>query len=221
MSERNLKLIPILLIAASSVTGAYADEMQRVDDSISFFCAKKEVNTQETMKVGQATQVNLNAGPFALLQSESDYQGALNLVSEEMLKMGVTSECAEYLLSKGSVKMYQDGHVFARVYFDFDKANLTRESQYVLNSVIQTLDSSPSDLLLEGHTDNIGSNEYNFSLGLKRSEAAKSYLANGGVEKSRITAVSKGETTPIASNNTADGRKQNRRVEIIKATEAE
>lgn len=221
MTERKLKLLPILLVAAFSVTGAHADEMKKVDDSISFFCSKKEVNTQESMSVGKATQVNLNAGPFALVQSESDYQGATNLVSAEMLKMGVTSECAEYLLSKGNVKTYQDGDVFARVYFDFDKSNLTRESQYVLNTVIENLSAAPSNLLLEGHTDSIGSNEYNFSLGLKRSEAARKHLTNGGVDKTLLTAVSKGETTPIASNKTADGRKQNRRVDIIKESDAQ
>jgi outer membrane protein OmpA-like peptidoglycan-associated protein len=66
----------------------------------------------------------------------------------------------------------------------------------------------------EGHTDNTGSEAFNLTLSEKRAEAAKNYLVSKGVEASRINIVGKGEAEPIADNNTAEGRRKNRRVQF-------
>jgi OOP family OmpA-OmpF porin len=65
-----------------------------------------------------------------------------------------------------------------------------------------------------GHTDNIGSKEYNQKLSVRRAEAVKAYLVSKGIEPNRIYTEGKGLTQPIADNRTAAGRAKNRRVEI-------
>lgn len=70
-------------------------------------------------------------------------------------------------------------------------------------------------LSIEGHTDNVGSHELNQSLSERRAEAVKKYLTEKGVEVSRIKAVGYSFDRPVASNDTAEGRQKNRRVEFI------
>lgn len=68
---------------------------------------------------------------------------------------------------------------------------------------------------IEGHTDSVGTEEYNVDLSQRRADAVKSYLVNQGVNSMRITTAGKGEDAPVADNTTAAGRQQNRRVEVI------
>jgi outer membrane protein OmpA-like peptidoglycan-associated protein len=71
-----------------------------------------------------------------------------------------------------------------------------------------------TNILLEGHTDSTGSEEYNLELSRKRSQAVASYLATQNVNPTRFTTVGYGESQPIASNEIPEGRAQNRRVEV-------
>jgi outer membrane protein OmpA-like peptidoglycan-associated protein len=69
--------------------------------------------------------------------------------------------------------------------------------------------------LIEGHTDSMGSNAYNEDLSLRRADSVKGYLATHGVASVRLASVGKGESFPVAGNESAGGRQQNRRVEVI------
>ena len=69
-------------------------------------------------------------------------------------------------------------------------------------------------IIAEGHTDSRGTEEYNQALSLRRANAVRDYLVAGGVAANRITVEGYGESKPVASNNTDDGRAQNRRVEL-------
>lgn len=68
---------------------------------------------------------------------------------------------------------------------------------------------------IEGHTDSVGADDYNQGLSQRRADAVKSYLANQGVSSNRLTTIGKGEIYPVASNDSAAGRQQNRRVEVV------
>ena len=70
-------------------------------------------------------------------------------------------------------------------------------------------------VLIEGYTDSIGSSEYNLQLSLLRAESAQSFLVGNGLPVDRITAIGYGETRPEAPNESATGRQQNRRVEVV------
>lgn len=98
--------------------------------------------------------------------------------------------------------------------FDFGKATIRAHSYPSLNRVAALLIAKNFSLKLAGHTDNVGSNDANLKLSKDRAESVKSYLVSQGVNASRIEATGYGETQPIASNKTAKGRQQNRRVEF-------
>ena len=103
----------------------------------------------------------------------------------------------------------------ADAFFDFNKAVLKPEGRAKLDDLadkIQTLDLEA--VVAVGHTDSIGSERYNQRLSVRRAEAVKKYLVSKGVSADRIYVEGRGETQPVATNKTAEGRAQNRRVEI-------
>jgi outer membrane protein OmpA-like peptidoglycan-associated protein len=106
--------------------------------------------------------------------------------------------------------------------FDFDSDVLSASARQNLASLASNLDKYPgTDLFIVGHTDAKGTTEYNRSLSERRAAAAANYLASQGVARSRLRSTGRGELEPLATNDTEEGRSQNRRVEVaIFANEA-
>jgi outer membrane protein OmpA-like peptidoglycan-associated protein len=106
--------------------------------------------------------------------------------------------------------------------FDFDSDRIRSEAGTNLRNLASSLDKYPNtDLLIVGHTDSVGSDSYNLSLSERRAAAAAAYLAAQNVSRARLRTVGRGETEPVATNDTDAGRGQNRRVEVaIYANEA-
>lgn len=105
--------------------------------------------------------------------------------------------------------------VLRAVYFDFDKSNIRPDARPVLDEAVQLLkDEGTAAIVSEGHTDSVGSDAYNMRLSNRRADSVKRYLADHGVAASRISTEGFGESKPVATNATADGRQQNRRVEL-------
>jgi OOP family OmpA-OmpF porin len=103
------------------------------------------------------------------------------------------------------------------VNFETGKATLTPESQTILNGVAESLVANDSiKVQVSGHTDNTGSAAVNARLSKARAEAVRQYLVDKGVAADRLTARGYGPSKPIASNKTAEGRAQNRRVELTR-----
>lgn len=101
------------------------------------------------------------------------------------------------------------------ILFDFAKADLKPGSQADLRDLAASLNRYPNtNVVIYGHTDNVGSDATNDRLSVQRAQAAGSFLISQGVAQSRITTVGRGEREPVASNDTEAGRAQNRRVEI-------
>ncbi|ATL49852.1 hypothetical protein COR50_12750 [Chitinophaga caeni] len=98
--------------------------------------------------------------------------------------------------------------------FEVGKAAIHPSSYPTLNKVAELLKTKGLSLRLSGHTDNTGNAQKNMILSRQRAEAVKSYLVSQGANPSRIEAIGFGETQPIATNKTAAGRQQNRRVEF-------
>lgn len=101
------------------------------------------------------------------------------------------------------------------IFFDSDKSELKPESAAELNRLYDFLTSNPTAKIeISGHTDDKGNDNYNQNLSQSRVNAVVSYLINKGIVKDRLTGIGYGEKSPVASNDTEEGRAQNRRVEF-------
>jgi outer membrane protein OmpA-like peptidoglycan-associated protein len=101
------------------------------------------------------------------------------------------------------------------IFFDFDKATLRPESYPELNRLLELLnDNATMRIRIEGHTDNVGSDAYNQGLSQRRANAVGRFLTVNGIASDRLQIVGMGETEPVATNETDEGRQKNRRVQF-------
>jgi outer membrane protein OmpA-like peptidoglycan-associated protein len=102
------------------------------------------------------------------------------------------------------------------VLFDTGKAGLKAGATSNLNKLVAFLNQYPDrTVVIEGYTDSVGSEDYNQGLSERRADSVKAYLAGQGIGAIRLSALGKGESDPVAGNDSAAGRQQNRRVEVI------
>lgn len=102
------------------------------------------------------------------------------------------------------------------ILFDFDKSDLKPAAKENITQLVASLNNNPeTDILVIGHTDNVGKASYNQGLSERRAASVKSFATAQGLDVDRIKTEGKGAKEPIASNETDEGRAQNRRVEIV------
>ena len=112
-------------------------------------------------------------------------------------------------LSKGK-KMILEG-----ITFDTAQSTIRPDSRTILGIVFESLQANPDvTVIISGHTDSVGNDESNRALSLRRAQAVKDWLVAKGISSSRIKVIGKGEAEPRATNETAEGRAQNRRIEF-------
>jgi OOP family OmpA-OmpF porin len=100
--------------------------------------------------------------------------------------------------------------------FAFNKAILTPDGERLLDTAVKTMQDNPTiTVTCNGYTDSVGSDAYNLKLSDRRAAAAKDYLVKKGIAATRIKTKGYGKSEPVASNATAEGRAENRRVEIV------
>ncbi|MDN5346125.1 MAG: OmpA-OmpF porin, family [Petrotoga sp.] len=137
---------------------------------------------------------------------------ALGIVELKAMETGLVTakDIEEDIKSTGHVAIYG-------IHFDFNKADIKPESEPVLKEIAKFLKNNPEvKLYVVGHTDNIGTLQYNMELSKKRAEAVvKELVEKYGIDKSRLNAFGVGPLAPIASNKTEEGRALNRRVELV------
>ena len=99
--------------------------------------------------------------------------------------------------------------------FDFDKSVLRPDGRKSIDDAVAKLKGVDLEMVIAtGHTDSIGSDAYNQKLSERRAAAVKDYLVSKGIGASKVTTIGKGESQPVATNKTAEGRQKNRRVDI-------
>lgn len=101
------------------------------------------------------------------------------------------------------------------IFFDFSKWALRPESYYELSKLVDTLKKYPKlEIIIQAHTDNVGSDIYNHNLSEKRASSVVQYLISQGVFSHQISSKGFGESTPLSTNDTYEGRQINRRIEF-------
>ena len=106
-------------------------------------------------------------------------------------------------------------YIGSKIFFENNSDKLKVASLSQLDELTKILNKySEATLTIEGHTDNVGADEYNMTLSQKRAESVKNYLVQKGISTDRLISVGMGETKPIATNNTTLGKSKNRRVEL-------
>lgn len=130
---------------------------------------------------------------------------------ENKMVDGTADQMSKQLASAGFVNLYG-------IYFDTDKTDLKPESKSTLDEVAKLLSGDSSlKLKVVGHTDNVGSAEYNNDLSMRRAQSVVTALIGTyNIAADRLKPFGAGFTQPVASNDTDDGRAKNRRVELIK-----
>ena len=125
-------------------------------------------------------------------------------------------------IAKGAVPLYdrmmsEGKFVTYGITFDVGKATIKPESMGEINRIVQLMNENPTlKFSVEGHTDSTGNAASNQTLSEQRSQAIVDKLVELGIAQDRLTAVGKGQNSPIADNNTDEGRAKNRRVEFVK-----
>ena len=110
--------------------------------------------------------------------------------------------------------------VIEGVNFDFDKDTLKPRATDILDHAVSVIEQNPGMRFgISGHTDSIGSDQYNDDLSVRRANAVRNYLVQHGVASNRLDVSSYGERNPVADNATKEGRAMNRRVEIDSSIE--
>lgn len=99
--------------------------------------------------------------------------------------------------------------------FDFDKSVLRPDGRRSIDDALAKMRGVDLEMVIAtGHTDSVGTDQYNQRLSERRAAAVKDYLVSKGIAASKITTIGKGESQPVATNRTAEGRQKNRRVDI-------
>jgi outer membrane protein OmpA-like peptidoglycan-associated protein len=193
--------------------------------------ANQDANTVAANAQYQATQDAIMANTRAELGSSKSDLAASQSAGALTAAQLQTSELARATAEKrandavgalarlAAVKEESRGLVITlsgSVLFRSDEATLLPEALKRLEGVTDALmETKERTILIEGHTDSQGSDAYNIDLSQRRAESVRSFLTARGYEPSRIRAVGIGEARPVAGNNTAEGRANNRRVEIV------
>lgn len=161
-------------------------------------CAKKGVTTET-----QVDQAALDAERAR--QEELARQKALEeerLQQEQLANQGMNAARTRFLNEN--------------IYFEFDKSRLLPAAQETLRDKADWLRANPGlTAIIEGHTDERGTTEYNLALGERRAEAAKAFLVDLGISASRLTTISYGEERPIDPRSNEEAWAKNRRAQFV------
>jgi outer membrane protein OmpA-like peptidoglycan-associated protein len=178
--------------------------------------ATKKEDAEQDLKTAQAQKQTETTG--ALTQAQADLT-ASRLKTDEANQRAKALE--ERLTKLADVKEDARGTIVTlsgSVLFPSNKATLLPAAETRLNDVSDALMSTKErSITIEGYTDSRGSDDTNIALSQRRAEAVRSYLVSRGYEGDRIQARGLGKSQPIASNDNAEGRANNRRVEIVLA----
>ncbi len=147
---------------------------------------------------------------------DADSDGTCDLDDPCPTEAGPTSNCGCPPNPKMEVDYEAKQLRSQKIHFEFNKAVIRLESYSILDTIAETMRIRPdiTHMRIIGHTDSVGGDAYNQKLSERRSSSVRDYIADKGIEHGRLSHFGKGESEPIAPNNSAEGRARNRRVQF-------
>jgi len=194
--------------------GEYEIGVQAIEQADDDYKKKQAQMLAETRTEKQAAESQLETQSTELQAERSARQQAEQRAAAAIASLEQVARVKEE--ARGTV-ITLDGAVL----FVTGKSELTPLAKQKLNDVAKALSEIDSEksIVVEGHTDSRGSDDTNLALSEQRASSVRDYLVSQGVAQERITAQGRGETQPIATNDTSEGRANNRRVEIVIGTQ--
>jgi peptidoglycan-associated lipoprotein len=170
-----------------------------------YSCAKKEVLQEEIVQPGVTPK-----RPSAVSKAPSE--GVPSKAPEEETIKGEEAARRLGVQFKKDAKWFQDRDI----YFDFDKYDLKPEARAILVEKAEFLKKYPTvRILIEGHCDERGTNEYNLALGERRANSVKQYLIHLGISPDRLSTISYGEERPVDPRHNEEAWAKNRRAHLV------
>jgi outer membrane protein OmpA-like peptidoglycan-associated protein len=169
----------------------------------------------------QQDEVRLAARTAEAERAEGEAQRAQNQAQQALSEAEMAREEAARLketIAELNAKQTERGLVMTLgdVLFETGKADLLAGATANLDKLVEFLNEyEEKTVLIEGHTDSRGSDSFNLTLSQQRADSVRAYLTSRGIGSQRLSASGKGESTPVASNESSVGRQQNRRVEVV------
>ena len=189
-------------------------------------CATKDYVNEQVAGVNKRMDGQQADTSNKLGQTASLYQGLENRVNSQQTAIEGNSRTAQEALDRAQAAgklaegkfLYETTLSSQVAKFRFEGSDLTDEMKQALDAFAAQIKADNKNVFIEiqGHTDSIGTPEFNVALGQARAEAVRRYLAmQGGIALHRMSVISYGESAPVASNMNRDGRAQNRRVTLV------
>lgn len=197
-----------LMISSIVLSTLQLSFIAHAEEGISVYCDTAFSEYQHSVRVENVVGIAQHRQGFLQIEQPSD-----------------SSELKQALAGQSNLGMNQSGcktwisnqerqGLLARLHFGFDQHNLSPMGSKALSQLAGELNTNGSAITVDGHTDSTGAEGYNQALGLQRALTTSDVLIADGVEKNRLVIRSFGESKPIASNATSEGRAKNRRSEI-------
>ncbi len=189
-------------------------------------CATKNFVRREnsTMEERMAQKMTEMEGQIEETQTEIErVEDRTEQNEQQVVELSKTSqEALDRAIAAGKLAegkfLYEAVLTDDKVRFGFDRAELSDEAKAALDSFAAEVKSNNQDVYIEiqGHTDSVGPDAYNHTLGLERAEAVRTYLSQGqGFALHRMSVISYGESEPVVANDNRENRSQNRRVLLV------
>ena len=181
---------------------------------VSFGCATKKQVRTEVGRIDtemESIESSVEQNQVRLKEHDSKIQD-LSRETREALERAQSAE----KLAQGKL-LYEVTLTDEDVRFGFNQSELTDNARTILENLLTQLKSENKNVFIEvqGHTDALGTEDYNMKLGQERADAVRRYLSENGIPLHRISTISYGESRPISDNKSKTGRSSNRRVVIV------
>lgn len=188
---------------------AISCQVAAVEKVIATYFCNNSLVSEESVILQPSKRIHLIEGGNQLITESKISDPMIDFLHRKLNEFGIEKTCVKSHLNYDPLNQ-KPSDIIARINFDFDKVDISENERYLLKRLQQLTKNKDSNFVIEGHTDNLGSKGYNWSLGLKRSASILPYLKNGD----EVLLISNGEHSPIDSNFTEQGRANNRRVDI-------